>query len=275
MPELPEVETIRRALEPHLAGAVVEGICGPDPRLRRPVDLCELRNRLQGKRIESVRRRGKFLLLDAEPSVTLLIHLGMTGRLSIVSSGTPAGRYERVGLLLEGGRRLCFADVRRFGFMALWDRSGPPPPCLAELGPEPLGNSFSARYLYEKTRNRTRFVHAFLTDQRILAGLGNIYANEALFAARISPARPAGCLNRADCARLVRAVRSVLRAALEAGGTTIRDYRMPDGTEGAFAIHLQVYARRGQPCLRCGEGTSILRATVAGRSVFFCPSCQR
>lgn len=271
VPELPEVETTRRGIEPYLLGHLVERVIVRDSRLRWPVPA-ELPDALRGQRIEAVERRAKYLLLRTHAG-TAILHLGMSGSLRIVSANTPAARHDHVDLTLDSGKALRLRDPRRFGAL-LWTRGDPlRHPLLAKLGPEPLTDAFDGERLYRLSRGRRGPVKSFIMDHRVVVGLGNIYANESLYRARIHPARASGRVSEARYTRLVGAIQAVLNAAIDAGGTTLRDFAHEDGQPGYFDIELQVYARSGQPCPNCGR---TIRHTVIGqRSTFYCPSCQR
>ena len=242
-----------------------------EPRLRWRV-AGDLPRKVAGQRIVRVGRRAKYLLLGLE-SGTLLLHLGMSGNLRAVPAATPRRAHDHFDLVLDSGVALRFNDPRRFG--SLLYTSGDPQrhPLLAHLAPEPFSRAFDADYLYRISRRRRVAVKHLLMNSRLVVGVGNIYASEALFRARLRPSRPARSLSRADAARLVRAVRAVLRQAIRSGGTTLRDYLGTDGAPGYFRQRLYVYERRGKPCRRCG---SPVRAMTQGqRSTYYCASCQR
>jgi formamidopyrimidine-DNA glycosylase len=270
MPELPEVETTRRGIAPAVTGRVVQRVVVRDRRLRWPVPAT-LERQLPGGRITAVGRRAKYLLLDTDHG-TALIHLGMSGSLSVVPCDTPPSAYDHVDLVLDDGMCLRLRDPRRFGAV-LWTRDEPGQHhLLAELGPEPLGPDFDGAALYARTRGRSRAIRDLLLDSHIVAGIGNIYANEALFRAGIDPRRAAGRISRQRCERLVQALREVLQAAIEAGGSTLRDFRRADGRPGYFQLDLKVYGREGEPCPVCGS--PIRRQVHGARSLFYCPKCQ-
>ncbi len=271
MPELPEVETTRRGVEPHVLGQQVVRVVAHDRRLRWPVPAALLRE-LPGRSIESVTRRAKYLLFKCGDA-HLLIHLGMSGRLRVVPAQTPPQTHDHLDIQLAGGQMLRLHDPRRFG-CALWLKHDPGRHALLKnLGPEPLAPDFSGAYLHARSRGRSVAVKNFLMDSRVVAGVGNIYANEALFVAAIHPKRAAGRITREAYLRLATAVRAVLEEAIRAGGTTLRDYVGADGGAGYFQLQLKVYDRKGQPCQVCG---ALIRQTIIGqRSSFFCPRCQR
>ena len=283
MPELPEVETVRRGLLPVLEGHVIARaqVNRPDLRWPFPPDMAA---RLTGARVVRLGRRSKYLLAELSTGETLIVHLGMSGR--ILVSGDPLGRFvhdhpaalrhDHVVLDIEGGARVTFNDPRRFGAMDLvaTDRAGAHW-LLAGLGPEPLGNGFSEGYLVARLAGRQMPIKAALLDQRIVAGLGNIYVCEALHRAGISPRRKAGRISAARLARLVPAIRGVLSEAIAAGGSSLRDYRHTDGELGYFQHNFRVYGRAGAPCPTPGCGGTIARLVQSGRSSFYCPQCQR
>lgn len=272
MPELPEVETTRRGIAPHVRGATLMGAIVRQPQLRWPVPVETLQG-LAGVRIEEVERRAKYLLLRTTAG-TVLIHLGMSGSLRVLDAATPPSAHDHVDLLLTDGQCLRLRDPRRFGCV-LWlgasaDESYP---LLAGLGPEPLDPGFDGDYLYRRARGRRRAVKEFLMDGRIVVGVGNIYANEALFEAGIHPRRPAGRISRARYRRLAEAIGRVLRNAIDQGGTTLRDFTDAAGAPGYFRIALVAYGRGGEPCPRCDTP---LRAIRQGqRATVYCPHCQR
>lgn len=271
MPELPEVETTRRGIAPHLAGHAVTDVIVRHPQLRWPVPR-GLAGKLRGRTISAVERRAKYLLLRFDHG-TLILHLGMSGSLRLVDAGTPAGKHEHFDLVLDSGRALRLTDPRRFGAV-LWTRDDPiQHELLRDLGPEPLGDDFDTEYLYLVTRKRKTAIKLFIMDSKIVVGVGNIYASESLFRAGIHPSRAAGSLSRERCARLVTAIREVLNAAIKQGGTTLRDFTGGDGKPGYFAQELRVYGRAGEPCTNCG--TSIKSSRHGQRATYYCPRCQR
>ena len=270
MPELPEVETTRHGITPHLIGRTVTAVILRAEKLRLPLSptLCSL---LPGRRIEGVTRRGKYLLLTMEGG-TLLVHLGMTGHLRLAAAGTPPGRYDHFELTLDNGNLLRLNDPRKFGTV-LWLNSDPySHPLFVGLGPEPLEDDFSAAYLYRISRKRRVAVKPLLMNSRLVVGVGNIYANEALFRAGIAPSRAAGKLTEVDCERLVVAVKAVLREAIVLGGTTLQDYLDVEGKPGYFRLELKVYGREGEPCSICS--TPLQQSRLGGRATCWCPSCQ-
>ncbi|MCX7890326.1 MAG: bifunctional DNA-formamidopyrimidine glycosylase/DNA-(apurinic or apyrimidinic site) lyase [Rhodobacteraceae bacterium] len=283
MPELPEVETVRRGLQPVLEGRRILAARVGRPDLRRPFPEGMAR-RLTGARVLGLTRRSKYILVALDSGETLLIHLGMSGR--ILVSGAALGafhhalpapaRHDHVILDIEGGARVTFNDARRFGLMDLVPTpSADSHPLLAGLGPEPLGNGFDEAGLAARLAGRRSPVKAALLDQRIVAGLGNIYVSEALHRAGISPRRLAANVGPARAGRLVRAIRDVLAEAIAAGGSSLRDYRRTDGELGHFQHSFRVYDREGAPCPAPGCTGTIRRIVQSGRSTFFCPSCQK
>jgi formamidopyrimidine-DNA glycosylase len=275
MPELPEVEVTRRGIAPHLEGRELRGAEVREARLRWPVrpDLDAL---VRGLTVASVDRRAKYLVLDlargGRPAAALLIHLGMSGSLRVVPRETPLHPHDHLDLRLADGRVLRLRDPRRFGAV-LWTEEEPAAhPRLAGLGPEPLGEAFTGDHLYARSRGRTATVKAFLMDAAVVVGVGNIYASEALFRAGIHPRRAAGRIGRARYARLAAAVKQVLAEAIEAGGTTLRDFTDSAGAPGYFRQQLAVYGHEGAPCPDCGR--ALRRAVIAQRSSFYCTRCQ-
>jgi formamidopyrimidine-DNA glycosylase len=271
LPELPEVETTRRGLAPHVRKRRIASLTVYEPRLRWPVAR-DLPQKVAGQRIQRVGRRAKYLLLGLE-SGTLLLHLGMSGNLRAVRADTPRVRHDHFDLVLDSGLVVRFNDPRRFGSLVYAEGAPGKHPLLAKLGPEPLAAGFDADYLFRITRGRRVAIKQLVMNSQLVVGVGNIYASEALFRARIRPQRQARTLSRADAARLVRGVRAVLNQAIRAGGTTLRDYLGADGAPGYFRQRLYVYERRGKPCRRCG--TPIRALTQGQRSTYYCPSCQK
>jgi formamidopyrimidine-DNA glycosylase len=271
VPELPEVETTRRGLAPHVRGRRIRALKVYERRLRWPVPA-RLPAELAGQRIVASGRRAKYLLLRLE-SGALLVHLGMSGNLRLVPAASPRVRHDHFDLVLDSDRALRFNDPRRFGSL-LYVRGDPlAHPLLARLAPEPFAREFDAAYLWRITRGRRVALKQLLMNSRLVVGVGNIYASEALFRARIRPRRQARSLKRAEAAGLVRAVRAVLSQAIRAGGTTLRDYRRADGSPGYFRQRLYVYERAGLPCRRCR--TKVRALTQGQRSTYYCPTCQK
>ena len=270
MPELPEVETTRAGLAPHLIGRTVAAVTLRRPDLRWPIPP-EVAARLPGQRIEAIRRRAKYLLLDTAAGSALL-HLGMSGSLRVLAPEVPVRAHDHVDIALDSGQVLRFNDPRRFGCL-LWQPVDTVHPLLAALGPEPLDADFDGAYLFAASRGRRAPVKAFLMDQRIVVGVGNIYVAEALYAAGISPLREAGRISRERYVRLAAEIRRILAYAIGRGGTTLRDFISPDGAPGYFEQELSAYGRGGQPCPGCGA--PLRQATIAQRTTVWCPRCQR
>ncbi len=271
MPELPEVETTLRGVRPHLEGRRIAALRVRDGRLRYPVPP-ELGATLAGRRIEGLRRRGKYLLIDLEGG-TVLIHLGMSGSLRVLPEASPPGPHDHLDLVLAEGPCLRLRDPRRFGAF-LW-LTGPAEdhPLLAHLGPEPLGEGFDGDYLYRASRGRRVAVKAFVMDSSVVVGVGNIYASESLFLAGIHPGRAAGRIGLDRYRTLAARIRAVLAAAIEQGGTSLRDFVQEDGSPGYFAQSLRAYGRTDEPCPTCA--TPIRQVRIGQRSSFYCPRCQR
>jgi formamidopyrimidine-DNA glycosylase len=271
MPELPEVETTRRGLLPHLVGRKIRDVVVRNASLRWPVPR-DLRRRLRGEEVLAIRRRGKYLLFDCRRG-HLLVHLGMSGRLTLVPDDCPAKRHDHIDLQLEGNRSLRLTDPRRFGAM-LWI-AGPPERhmLLRGLGLEPLEPGFDGAALKRLAGGRRVAVKHFLMNSSVVTGVGNIYASEALHRAGIHPLRSVARISAERWDRLARAVRDTLERALAAGGTTLRDYASIDGRVGEFGTECAVYGRGGEPCLTCGTPIRALRQ--GARSTFYCPGCQR
>lgn len=274
MPELPEVETTRRGLAPHLEGRRIAAVTLRRPDLRWPIPP-QVARLLPGQRIEAVRRRAKYLLLDTEAGSALL-HLGMSGSLRVLPARTPVTAHDHVDFALEasrgGDRVLRFNDPRRFGCL-LWQPPGKTHELLRDLGPEPLSDAFDGDYLFARSRGRKAPVKVFLMDQKVVVGVGNIYAAEALFAAGISPLRPAGQVSLQRYRALAEAVQAILAAAIARGGTTLRDFISPDGAPGYFEQELSAYGRGGEPCPRCGR--ALKSAAIGQRATAWCGHCQR
>lgn len=271
MPELPEVETTRRGIEPYLVGHYILGLDVRERRLRWPVPA-EIGTLVAGRQIVAVDRRGKYLLLRLEEG-TLILHLGMSGSLQVLPVGRPAGKHDHLDLVLSNGRMLRLRDPRRFGAL-LWSEADPlQHSLLRDLGPEPLSDDFDGDYLYGVCGGRRASIKTLIMDSRVVVGVGNIYANEALFVAGIHPARESGRISRVRCGKLATAIKQVLDAAVAEGGTTLRDFVREAGQPGYFALQLQVYGRAEQPCPACGE--PIRQERIGQRSSFFCTRCQR
>ncbi|MFL5938578.1 MAG: bifunctional DNA-formamidopyrimidine glycosylase/DNA-(apurinic or apyrimidinic site) lyase [Gaiellaceae bacterium] len=273
MPELPEVETVRRRLEPVLVGRSFEHVEIEDARLTRPEDPAEVAAALTGERVEALERRGKYLVVRFESGRVLLIHLRMTGNLLYAPAGEPADvPHRRAVVRLDDGSDVVYRDIRRFGTWLLVEPKGLDPYLATRLGGEPLGRTFTVKALSAKLANRKAPVKAALLDQRTLAGLGNIYVDEALWRARIHPLRPARDLGGDEIKALRDGIKKALAAGIARQGATLRDYRQPDGSTGSMQKEFKGYGRGGEPCDRCG--TPIEKTRVAGRGTWYCPTCQ-
>lgn len=270
MPELPEVEVIRRRLAPKIQGARIQEVWAGDKKLRRQLTPAEC-GQLRGRIITAVTRRGKYLFLHFEDQSRLLIHLGMTGRLLLQGDSCQTLPHVHFRLQLADGRALIFQDIRRFGQLIFYP-AGVEPEILQHLGPEPFDPNLTPELLAAQAAGHRRPIKNFLLDSRYLAGLGNIYACETLFATGLNPRTPATALSVADWARLLQETRRILTEAIAAGGTTVANYVDCEGQTGWFAVQLKVYGRAGEPCGRCGA--AIIREVMAGRSTFYCPVCQ-
>lgn len=295
MPELPEVETVRRGLEPVLAGRRFKRVEQRRPDLRFPLPE-RFAARLEGRKVERLERRAKYILAHLDSGEVLTMHLGMTGRFTISGPGGGNGRqlgeftyepgadptHDHVVFTMAGGTTITYNDARRFGYMTLMPEAElAEHPHFKDLGVEPLGNSLNAEYLARKARGKKADLKAFLMDQRIVAGLGNIYVCEALYRAHLNPDRPASRLAtrsgkpKPEAERLVVAIRNVLQEAIKSGGSTLRDYKQADGSLGYFQHRFAVYGREGEPCLTRGCRGMVRRKTQGGRSTFACRVCQR
>lgn len=270
MPELPEVETTRCGIYPHLIKQTIAEIVIRNKGLRLPV-ADNLSALCRNKTIIDITRRGKYLLIHLNTGC-LLIHLGMTGHLRLLAPGqaTP-GKHDHIDLILYNGQLLRYNDPRRFGLW-LYSEAINQHPLISQLGPEPLSEDFSPEALLAKAKNKKQCVKAFIMDSHTVVGVGNIYAAESLFLAKIHPLLPAGNLSKAQCQELVEHIKLVLQRAIDAGGTTLRDFYSSDGKPGYFSQNLQVYGRQGQPCFRCQ--TLIEMKQIGQRSSAFCPNCQ-
>ncbi len=276
MPELPEVETVRRGLLPAMEGQVIARADIRRAGLRFPFPE-RMAERLTGALVNSLRRRSKYILADLSTGETLLIHLGMSGRMLVSTGAHPAPeKHDHVVLDMAGGARITFNDVRRFGLMDLCATNQVDNHrLLASIGPEPLGNDFNQTSLQTALKNRNTPIKSALLDQKTVAGLGNIYVCEVLFRARMSPQAKAGHIVAGRAGALVPIIRDVLLEAIEAGGSSLKDFRQADGELGYFQHAFKVYGREGKTCVTEGCGACIARITQAGRSTFYCPQCQR
>ncbi|GAA3592932.1 bifunctional DNA-formamidopyrimidine glycosylase/DNA-(apurinic or apyrimidinic site) lyase [Gibbsiella greigii] len=269
MPELPEVETSRRGIEPYLVGHSIQYAVVRNARLRWPVS--SQIQALSDRPVRSVQRRAKYLLIELDTG-WIIVHLGMSGSLRMLAEETEAGKHDHVDLVMSNGMILRYTDPRRFGAW-LWCEDLAASNVLAHLGPEPLSEVFNGRYLFDKSRNKRTLIKPWLMDNKLVVGVGNIYASESLFSAGIMPDRPAASLSQAEADLLVATIKAVLLRSIEQGGTTLRDFLQSDGKPGYFAQELQVYGRAGEPCRACGA--PIEAAKHGQRSTFFCRRCQR
>ena len=275
MPELPEVETVRRGLALRMTGRRIVRAELRRPDLRRPFPPM-LAERLQGARIGELRRRGKYILIELDDSGTLLLHLGMSGRITAGGDNAPEEKHDHVVLTLDDRTVVRFNDPRRFGSLDYLPRGTEAEhPLLAGMGPEPLGPAFDGVYLERALAGKMTPIKSALLDQKIVAGLGNIYVCEALYRAGISPRRLAATVTTARATRLASAIRDVLREAIEAGGSSLRDYVQANGELGYFQHRWAVYGKEGEPCPGCNCAVGVRRITQAGRSTFYCGKRQR
>jgi formamidopyrimidine-DNA glycosylase len=275
VPELPEVETVRARLEPRLVGRRLQRVEIYDPRLTRPFDPARVAAELQGERIAALDRRGKYLVVRFESGRVLLIHLRMTGNLLHGNGGSlPSGDpHRRAVVRLDDGSDVVYRDMRRFGTWLLVEPEELEPYLGDRVGGDPLSRSFTAKQLQATLSGRRTSIKAALLDQRRLAGVGNIYADEALWRARVHPLTPAGAVDGAELKALHRGIRAALQAGIARRGATLSTYRTPDGTPGRMQHEFKVYGRDGEPCDRCG--TPIEKIRAAGRGTWYCPTCQR
>lgn len=271
MPELPEVETTRRGIEPHVTGVKVREVIVKRHDLRQPVT--PTLDSLEGRKIRTVRRRSKYLLFDIDDKSTLMIHLGMSGSLRVVDPESAWKKHDHLGLTLSNGRQLRFHDPRRFGLVLHFTSPPEEHPLLRNLGPEPLEDQFTPASLKGACTNRKAAVKLVIMDAKVVVGVGNIYASEALFRAGILPDTPANKLTLSRLKKLTGAIKEVLADSIEQGGTTLRDFLHSEGEPGYFRQRLFVYERKGEPCLKCG--TPIRHAVLGQRSTYWCPKCQK
>jgi formamidopyrimidine-DNA glycosylase len=271
LPELPEVETTRRGIEPHINNQTIKKIIIRQPKLRWPIPI-SLAKDLPGHPIFGVIRRGKYLLLRSKPG-TVIIHLGMSGSLRVLKIPTPVGKHDHVDFELNNGDILRYTDPRRFGCI-LWEVNDPlQNPLLSKLGPEPLLEEFDSAYLHRLSRKRKAPIKTFIMDSHVVVGVGNIYANEALFMAGINPKRAAGGISQARYKKLVLAIKEVLAKAIQAGGTTLKDFTDSNGDPGYFKQSLQVYGRGRLPCNNCKKDLTEIR--IGQRTTVYCSACQK
>ncbi len=270
MPELPEVETVLRGITPHVLGQQILEVVFRTAKLRLPLDP-ELPKRLAGQSVVRAERRAKYLLLEVTRG-TLIIHLGMTGVLRIVEAAATERKHDHVDVIFTDGTCLRFTDPRKFGLFIYTEAPAIQHRLLRTLGPEPLSDAFTGNYLHRLAARKSVSVKAFIMDQKVVVGVGNIYANEALFRSGILPSRAAGRISRQRYDALVAAIKTVLGQSIAAGGTTISDFQQSDGKPGYFKQQLDVYGRSDEPCVRCGH--PILAKRIGQRSTFYCPRCQ-
>lgn len=271
MPELPEVETTLRGITPHLQGQKITNVIVRHPKLRWPVpsNLCKL---LQHKTIQCTARRGKYLLLTVKGG-TLIIHLGMSGRLRILTSPTAAEKHDHIDIVFGQHLILRYTDPRRFGAVLWTDQAPELYPLLKDLGPEPLEKQFSGKLLWQKAQKKSAPIKSFIMDSKVVVGVGNIYANEALFLAKIHPLTPANHLSEKQCSDLAKAIKIILRKAIQQGGTTLKDFVNSAGKPGYFTQYLSVYGRANLPCTACHTKLQSIR--LGQRNTVFCPTCQK
>lgn len=272
MPELPEVETTRRGIAPHICAQRVKDMVVRQARLRWPIPTARLKKELVGQVIDAVERRGKYLLLQTKKG-TLIIHLGMSGSLRVLDKVTAPDKHDHVDIRLGNGRCLRFHDPRRFGAMLWSTRPWQQHALPKDLGPEPLSEEFDAAYLYNQSRKRKASIKQFIMDSKVVTGVGNIYASESLFLAGINPKLAAGRISLARMEGLVAAIKQVLSAAIAQGGTTLRDFVNGEGKPGYFQQQLNVYGRAGEACRQCGG--EIRQIQQGQRATYYCPHCQR
>ena len=270
MPELPEVETIKRGIIPHCNAQLIVKVFLYEIHLRWPIPE-DLADHITNQKIEAITRRSKYILFTLKNG-TLIWHMGMTGTLRLVDQGTPLKKHDHVDIVLGSGKVLRFNDPRRFGALLWTEQPIETHPLFTHLGPEPLSDHLTPEHLLNKAQKRTVPIKTWLMDSKVVVGVGNIYANEVLFTTRIHPLTPVKQLTLEDCQKLVLAIQATLRAAIEAGGTTLKDFTQADGKPGYFRHNLQVYGRKGMPCVSCGGTLQELR--LSGRSTVFCPTCQ-
>ncbi|MGI9287657.1 MAG: bifunctional DNA-formamidopyrimidine glycosylase/DNA-(apurinic or apyrimidinic site) lyase [Pseudomonadales bacterium] len=270
MPELPEVETTRRGIAPHIERQLIRDVAVRERRLRWPVPA-RLNATLSGQMLHSVQRRAKYLLLEFDNG-WLLLHLGMSGSLRIVDQGQTVGKHDHIDFVFENGKTLRYCDPRRFGSVHWHTPSPAQHPLLRNLGPEPLEDAFSPQHLYTRSRKKIVAVKSFIMNSAVVVGVGNIYANEALYRAGLRPTRAAGRIALPRYERLVHEIKAVLHEAIAEGGTTLRDFVGGDGQAGYFRVALQVYGRGGEPCLQCSTPLKSIR--LGQRATVFCAKCQ-
>lgn len=270
MPELPEVETTRKGIAPYVVGETIEDIIIRERKLRWPIPA-SFKRTFKHQLIHKLRRRAKYLLFYTDKAC-ILLHLGMSGSLRIVDNNTPHEKHDHVDLIFSSGRILRFRDPRKFGSLLFTKDDPLTHKLISHLGPEPLNDEFDTEYLYTRSRKRTQVIKTLIMDSRIVVGVGNIYANEALFKAGINPKQKAGRVSKARYEKLVNAIKTVLSSAIEKGGTTLRDFINGEGKPGYFRNELQVYDRAGEPCVKCKSPIKLIK--LGQRSSFYCSHCQ-
>ncbi len=273
MPELPEVEVIRQGIIPHVVGKTITAVTCSEKKLRFPIPREELCRWVAASKVDSIDRRGKYLLFTLDNGAAMVVHLGMTGKLGILPASSPQALHDHVVFSLPGEMEMRYNDMRRFGSIRVFSPDHFPQDAFKNLGPEPLGSEYSAAYLKKKAGARLQPIKNFLMDSTVVAGIGNIYANEILFYSGIHPATPIGSVTLAMWEIVVEKSRAVLNKAIASGGSTISDFVNSSGQKGYFQLELMVYGRTGEPCKLCV--TPVVKLIIGGRSTFFCPSCQR
>ena len=272
MPELPEVETSRRGIEPHILNRKIKDVIIRQHKLRWPIPK-SLAAKITSHKLTQVARRGKYLLLDFDQAGTVIIHLGMSGSLRICTPSTPAEKHDHIDFIFSNRKVLRLTDPRKFGCVLWTKHLVEQHKLLSKLGPEPLSDEFDTEYLYSQSRKRSCSIKSFIMNSHIVVGVGNIYASESLFMAGINPNRKAGSISKARCEKLVAAIKEILNAAIKQGGTTLRDFTRENGQPGYFAQQLQVYGRAKEACPECGK--SIKQISQQNRSTFYCTNCQK
>jgi len=270
MPELPEVETILHGLKPHLENAMIHDVIVRQQQLRWPIPR-NIKRKIKQHRIRELSRRGKYLLIHLEIGA-IIMHLGMSGSLRIVTDDIPVKKHDHIDIILSDRKIMRYTDPRRFGALLLTEDDPLKHPLLRSLGMEPLDTCFTSQSLLKRVKNRRAPIKSFIMDSKIVVGVGNIYASEALFLAEIHPLTPANHLNEMQCRQLVKSIKKILRAAIKRGGTTLKDFINSDGRPGYFSQQLKVYGRDGQPCVKCNTNLELLK--IGQRSTVFCPNCQ-
>ncbi|CAE6881771.1 8-dihydro-8-oxoguanine (8-oxoG). Has AP (apurinic apyrimidinic) lyase activity and introduces nicks in the DNA strand. Cleaves the DNA backbone by beta-delta elimination to generate a single-strand break at the site of the removed base with both 3'- and 5'-phosphates [Vibrio sp. B1REV9] len=269
MPELPEVEVSRMGISPHLIGQTIKAFVFRTPKLRW--DIPQELKQLEGQVVRNISRRAKYLLIETDKG-TAIVHLGMSGSLRVLDADFPAAKHDHVDLKLTNGKVLRYNDPRRFGAW-LWCALNESHAVLEHMGPEPLTEEFNADYVAERAKGKRVAIKQFIMDNKVVVGVGNIYANESLFKSRIHPTRPAGKLSIKEWQLLVENIKATLEIAIQQGGTTLKDFAQADGKPGYFAQELQVYGKAGEPCPECGE--ALQEQKIGQRNTFFCGSCQK